>query len=123
MTPREALRTYAEALPAGTVVPVLREVILELLGGARDHTAATAPPSDLTVGDVARQFNRRPATVRGWCEEGVFPGAYHFRGREWRIPPAALETFLAEERQRTPGQPQLRRPRRALDRLLRSERR
>jgi len=124
MTPQEALRAYAQALPAGTALPVPRELVLELLGGGTSDQARIAPPStDLTVAEVAGQFGRSPATVRGWCVAGALPGAYHFRGKEWRIPPAALDAFVAEERKRTPGKPQPRRSPRALDRILRRERR
>lgn len=40
---------------------------------------------------------RKPSTVRGWCEAGKLPGAYRLRGREWRIPPAALAAIQQAE--------------------------
>jgi hypothetical protein len=36
----------------------------------------------------------------GRLERGMFPGAYRFQGREWRVPAAALDTFEAGERNR-----------------------
>jgi hypothetical protein len=68
---------------------------LELLG--EDATATHGV--DLTVSDVAGMFGRKPGTVRGWCEAGLFEHAYRNRGREWRIPRAALRVF--QDRQRT----------------------
>lgn len=95
------LRSLAEALPAGTAVPVPREMLLELLeaSAGRAQTSATTP-MDPTVEAVAGRYGRAPSTVRGWCEAGRFPGAYKLHDREWRIPAAALEAFEAKERQR-----------------------
>lgn len=124
MTPSEALRAYAEALPRGTVVPVLRELVLELLAGASgDGPVPVQTPADLTVAEVARRFGRAPATVRGWCEEGRLPGAYRFRGKEWRVPQSALEAFEAGERGRALPPMNLSTAPRALDRILKGGRR
>jgi helix-turn-helix protein len=88
-------------------VPVLREYALELLGGIADGsnngTAPDAPPPDFTIAQVADRFGRDPSTVRGWLAAGRFPGAYHFRGRERRIPLAAVLAF--EDQQRTAPPP------------------
>ena len=62
----------------------------ELLGETPGRDAHAPVPVDLTVAEVATRFGRRSSTVRLWVERGAFPGAYRFRGREWRIPPAAL---------------------------------
>lgn len=48
-------------------------------------------PTDFTVETFATIFRRTPGTVRNWCLQGIVPGAYKFRGREWRIPHAAVE--------------------------------
>lgn len=98
MLNRTALRSLAEALPPGTALPVPREWLLELLTVATGEHQPAMPDADLTVAQVAQRFDRQPATVRWWCEEGWLPGAYRFRGREWRIPPAGLEAFAAGER-------------------------
>jgi helix-turn-helix protein len=93
------LRALAEALPAGSAVPVPREFLLELL--AEQGTAASAAtPMDPTVEAIAARYGRAPSTVRGWCEAGRFPGAYKLHDREWRIPAAAIESFEAQERRR-----------------------
>jgi helix-turn-helix protein len=101
VTPEAAagLRTLAEALPTGAAVLVPREWLLELLAG-QESTASTNTAMDPTVEAVASRYGRAPSTVRGWCEAGRFPGAYKLHDREWRIPPAALETFEAQERRR-----------------------
>lgn len=36
--------------------------------------------------------------MRAWLEAGRFPGAYKLRGRDWRVPPDAVEAFKARER-------------------------
>jgi helix-turn-helix protein len=92
------LRALAEALPAGAVVPVPRDWLLELLAAADASPAAR--PADPTVEEVATRYGRAPSTVRGWCEAGRFPGAYKLHDREWRIPAAGIEAFEVTERQR-----------------------
>jgi len=102
---RDALRTLAAGLPAGTPVPVPAELLLELLG-SESHAPANAVSSDLTVAQVAARYGRAPSTVRGWCEANRFAGAYRLNGREWRIPPSALESFDATQRRgHSPAQP------------------
>ena len=94
-TSRQALRTLAQAFPAGAVVPVPKEWLLELLGEGDGEAPVEI---DLTVGQVAQRFSRRPSTVRGWCEANLLPGAYRNRGREWRIPAEALRAFQQQQR-------------------------
>lgn len=113
----EQLRALANALPAGTALPVPREWVLELLDRIDGQEPASTPaPADLTVSDLAGRFNRSPSTVRWWIECGRFAGAYRLRGREWRVPPAALQAFEEAERAAapqapTPPNPTPRRPR------------
>ena len=100
----ETLRARLDALPDGATLPVawLREQL------DRDDGEAPGQPSgDLTLEQAGQQLGRSASTVRGWCEQGRFPGAYHLpasekpdkRGRvrrgAWRIPSAALEAFRA----------------------------
>ena len=94
------LRALAESLPAGTVIPVPREWLLDLLGDEQAGQVALSdpPPADLTVADVAARFGRKRSTVRGWLDRGLIPEAYRFRGREWRVPLASLTTFEANQR-------------------------
>ncbi len=98
---RNALRELAAALPAGAAVPVPREWLLDLLGDTAPlPDKATA---DLTAAGLALHFKRRPSTVRGWIEAGMFPGAYRFRGREWRVTAAGLAAFEESEREHRRG--------------------
>ncbi len=105
MTPEllAGLRALAEALPPGAAVPVPPLVLLELLDGnaAQPAPLASAHVGVLSVGELATRYHRRPSTVRGWLERGLFPGAFKLRGRAWRIPAASLRTF--EERQGEAG--------------------
>lgn len=100
-----ALLALAEALPAGTAVPVPREWLLDLLTGSEAQPAtATLPLADLTVGQLAERFGRKACTARGWCERGQLPGAYRWKGtREWRIPLASVLAFEQAERERQAG--------------------
>jgi Helix-turn-helix domain len=100
------LKALAEALPAGTAVPVPRELLLELLRGETPETRPPdTAPADLTVADLATRFGRSPSTVRGWLDRQLIPGAYRFQGREWRVPAASLAVFEEAQRVSTPGQP------------------
>jgi helix-turn-helix protein len=90
------LGALAESLPPETPVPVPAGLLREVLCEGQPGSAHVDP----TVEDIAVRFGRRPSTVRGWCEQGRFPGAYKLHGREWRIPPAALEGFEAGVRGR-----------------------
>lgn len=96
---RGPLRSLAEALPAGTAVPVPREWLLELLdSGALLPERTGVAAADLTVEEVAQRFGRNASTVRGWVTQGIMPGAYRLRGREWRVPVASLRAFEDAER-------------------------
>jgi excisionase family DNA binding protein len=102
------LRALAEALPPGAVIPVPREWIVELLEGSGPGPVAVgAGAPDMTVHDVAQRFGRHASTVRGWIAQDMLPGAYRFRGREWRIPASALAHLENAERkgEGTPGAP------------------
>lgn len=94
----DELRELAERLPAGGALTLPRDVLLELCSSMMDLGA------DLTVAQLAEHLGRQPSTVRGWCERGELPNAYRLNGREWRIPPAAVETFLNRQRPRTKRQ-------------------
>ena len=54
---------------------------------------------DLTVEEVAKFFDRSPATIRAWIRAGRLE-AYHFRGNEYRITHSALQEFQDQERAR-----------------------
>lgn len=102
MTLLTRLRTLADALPPQGAVTLTRDDLVQLLdeeGGASGGASASAPDSfaDLTVEQLATRLGRSPSTVRTWLGEGRLSGAYRLRGREWRIPPAALRAFLDRE--------------------------
>ena len=108
MTPelRAGLRALAEALGADTAVPVPPAVLLELLDGTAAQpapSAGTLPPVDLTAAEVGQRLGRAASTIRGYCERGELPGAYRWRSREWRIPPAALIALEQAERDGSAG--------------------
>ena len=99
----ERLVAELQALPPGSLVP--RDWILGRLTEpvpARDAPLpVTAPTIDRTVHDVATLFGKRPSTVRAWIERGDFPGSYKLHGKEWRVPPAALDAFQQAQRARS----------------------
>jgi hypothetical protein len=51
------------------------------------------------MADLAKRYSRKPSTIRGWLERGLFPGAYRLRGRDWRVPASGVEAFGQAERQ------------------------
>jgi hypothetical protein len=101
----EQLRELAERLPDGAALTLPKVALLEALAGGSLHTSAESvpPPGDRTVQELVVQFHRKPSTIRGWLEAGRFPGAYKLRDRDWRVPTAALEAFLAQERAPRPA--------------------
>jgi excisionase family DNA binding protein len=89
------LRARLELMPPGTLIPA--DWVLAELGRELGPDAAEHPAADLTVDQVAERLGRAPSTIRNWLAERRLPGAYRLRGREWRIPPAALRSFLEAE--------------------------
>jgi excisionase family DNA binding protein len=76
------------ALPDGALLPV--GWVRPLLEGLDGDT----PGVGLTVAQVAERTGRAESTVRTWCAEQRLPGARRLRGREWRVPPEALQALL-----------------------------
>jgi excisionase family DNA binding protein len=72
--------------------------LLELATAEDGQTEQSAARADFTVAELATRFHRSASTVRDWCEHARFEGAYKLNGRDWRIPLAALDAFLAEQR-------------------------
>jgi excisionase family DNA binding protein len=100
MTLLERLRAMVEAAPPGSLVSIPRDWLA-------DELQLSSPPAvdgDLTISQVSARIGRAPSTVRGWLERGELNG-YRFRGREWRIPPAALQEFVERERGTSPRSP------------------
>jgi hypothetical protein len=99
MVDRDALLRIAQALPDGSAIPVPRAWLLELLEGTEAPRASRAPLElDLTPEEAGAALHRAPVTIRAYCNAGLVPGAYRLRGRQWRIPRAALEAFQETER-------------------------
>lgn len=96
MNARDRLHQMAELMPPGSSVSITREDLLEALAGSG--------AADLTVGQVAARFGRALSTVRSWLEQGLLRG-YRLRGREWRIPLAAVAEFEQREREGRPRKP------------------
>ena len=88
------LRRALELLPAGASLTLPREALLEALG----EVGGTTDVGDLTVSQVAERFGRCESTVRSWLAAGILRG-YRLRGREWRVPAAALAEFEQAERE------------------------
>lgn len=101
MNPLEQLRTAVAALPAGALVTLPREALLDVLGrSGGDRAAGGDGPTvavDLTVTDLAQRFRRHPSTIRQWLESGRLEG-YKLLGREWRVPLAAVAAFQDQQR-------------------------
>lgn len=57
----------------------------------------TNPIADLTVEEAGKVLGRSPSTVREYARDGLLPGSYRQRGREWRIPHTAIAAFQAAE--------------------------
>lgn len=96
--PLDALRALVAASPADAVLTVPRAWLAELIAPVSTD-AAPAGSVDYTVAQVAQRFNRGASTIRTWCETDALPGAYRLNGREWRIPPAAIEAMQDRQRE------------------------
>jgi excisionase family DNA binding protein len=102
VTIADRLRQLAEALPPGGSLTLTRVGLLELAGADASQADQEVTPADFTVAELAARFHRSGSTVRDWCERGRFGGAYKLNGRDWRIPQAGVNTFLAEQRGESP---------------------
>jgi hypothetical protein len=101
------IRVLGDALP-GTMVPAAE--LHQQLVAATSCTADITPTFDhlaidLTVEQAAEKFRNgkfrcSQSTVRTWCAQGLLPGAYRRRGREWRIPAAAIVEMQRRESER-----------------------
>jgi hypothetical protein len=103
--PLESLRTALAAMPPGSLVP--RDWLLEQLSSVSPIPSESPALVDLTIGDLARLFGKRPSTVRAWVERGDFPGAYKLHGKEWRVPASAVEAFQDRQRGHAKSGPRL----------------
>jgi hypothetical protein len=89
---KSALRSYAEALPAGTLVPVPREWLMTLFG---EGPEATPPePRLLTPDEVAARLHVDTQWVYRRAERWPFTGRL---GRLLRFDSAGLEKWLGRQ--------------------------
>jgi hypothetical protein len=95
---RAALRILARSYPDGSTVPVPCGWLLELLEGGEPSAGQPALEQDLTCKAAGAVLGRHDSTIRAMCERGEFIGAYRHRGREWRIPPAAIRAYQDVQR-------------------------
>jgi hypothetical protein len=68
------------------------------LGGRQANAAPGAPqltgwPTVYTPKSLAAQWCVSPTTVRRWCTQGRFPGAWRTGAGHWRIPADTLSEF------------------------------
>jgi hypothetical protein len=93
MTRRDLIRELIAGCSDGQVVTVRVDWLRELLGGD-DPKQADDPLEDLSVADLAKHYHRSEQTMRAWCKNGVFPGAYRSPDG-YRVPRAALRRVRA----------------------------
>ena len=96
MSGADRLRELAERLPPGSSVTLTRDGLLDL--AADRDLGPSAAQGEFTVTELAARFHRSPSTIRDWCEHGRFEGAYKLNERDWRISQAAVDAFLARQR-------------------------
>jgi excisionase family DNA binding protein len=101
----DRLRELAERLPSGASVTLTRDGLLELAAVGGGRVEKTAPLGEFTVGELAVRFHRSPSTIRDWCEQGRFEGAFKLNGRDWRIPQAAVDALLDRQRRQSRTSP------------------
>lgn len=97
MTLAEHLRAMVATMPSGASVSLPVDWLRAQLEEEESSRDTTLAPSDLTLAEIAKRVHRAPSTVRGWLNGGMVPGAYRLRGRDWRVPPSALQAFLRQQ--------------------------
>jgi excisionase family DNA binding protein len=75
-------------MPPGTVIPIVRETLLELINGQIVPQPVVAP-RDLTVREVAVRLQVSPKTVTRWLVAGRLVGR-KLPHRGWRVPESSL---------------------------------
>jgi hypothetical protein len=97
----ERLRALVEAVPPGGAVTIPRDWLAGELGAGADGAPTGGADTVLTVAQLAERLHRSPSTVRGWCEQSRFSGAFKLNGKDWRVPITALAAFLDGQRPET----------------------
>ena len=102
MTLADLERLIASQAP-GSLLP--RDWLLEHIRTV--DAGDTDELGDLSVQEAGEILGRSASTIRSYCRGALLPGAYRQRGREWRVPHAAIRSFQRteaepEDRQRGP---------------------
>ena len=74
----------------------------KVLTSGKKYAILTAMENYYTVGEVARQFERHPMTVRNWCRNGTIEATKTGGGTMWLIPGWAIVDFKPPRRGRPP---------------------
>jgi excisionase family DNA binding protein len=95
----EQLRGIVATMPPGSSVSLPIDWLRQELERSGDGGSARngEVEVDYSVQKVAELWGRRPGTVRDWIRSGRLEG-YLFNRKEYRVPRAALERFLEEQR-------------------------
>jgi excisionase family DNA binding protein len=95
----EQLRGIVATMPPGSSVSLPIDWLRQELerSGNSGPTGNGEVEVDYSVQKVAELWGRRPGTVRDWIRSGRLEG-YLFNQKEYRVPRAALERFLEEQR-------------------------
>jgi excisionase family DNA binding protein len=93
------LDAMVRALPPGASVTLPVDWLRSELAVTELQEQPTAGRlSDFTVQEVADELGRAPSTVRTWLGAGELEG-YRLNGREWRVSRAAVQAFIARQRE------------------------
>jgi len=95
VTIAELVRTLKAQAP-GSLIP--RDWLLDLVLGMDQGVGEQADTLvDLGIDEAGLILRRSSSTVREYCRRKLLPGCYRQRGREWRIPRAAIVAFQRNE--------------------------
>jgi hypothetical protein len=94
---RDALRVLAAELPSDAVLPVPVRIVLALLKNDETDRCEEREGGDLSIRELAVEFQRATSTVRGWLARGDIDDAYQLQGRAWRIPRASVQRFREKQ--------------------------
>lgn len=98
MTVLERLQGMVDVLPDEATVQLRIRDVREWLCGSAPRVDRSEGPEDYTLPVLSVMLGRAESTLRAWCAAGRFHGAYRFNGKEWRVPPASFESFVARQR-------------------------
>lgn len=96
MSVRERLRRMIDGMPPGSSISLPVDEVRQLLDEEPESDREDRL-ADLTIEELASEFDRSESAVRSWCQQGRIPGAYKLRNREWRIPAEGVRAFQAAE--------------------------